>query len=120
MAHANLHLAVGLGVGAAALALPVARALWARRPVARPLGRMWLAALAVGGWALVPNLVSAAGLTSGLHHAWWGDVFVFHRAIDRRVEGGLLIGELLLVAQLVAHYVILVVALARGSNPRPG
>ena len=27
MAHANLHLAVGLGVGAAALALPVARAL---------------------------------------------------------------------------------------------
>ena len=110
MAHANLHLAVGLGVGAAALALPVARAL----------GRMWLAALAVGAWALVPNLVSAAGLTSGLHHAWWGDVFVFHRAIDRRVEGGLLIGELLLVAQLVAHYLILIVALARGSNPRPG
>ena len=79
-----------------------------------------LAALAVGAWALVPNLVSAAGLTSGLHHAWWGDVFVLHRAIDRRVEGGLLIGELLLVAQLVAHYLILIVALARGSNPRPG
>lgn len=120
MAHANLHLAVGLAVGAAALAVPVARALYARRPVARSLGRMWLAALALGVWALVPNLVSAAGLTAALHRAWWADVFVFHRAIDRRIHGGLLIGELLLVAQLVAHYAILIVALARSSNRRPG
>ncbi len=120
MAHANFHLAVGLAVGAAALAVPVVRALVARRPVARPLGRMWLAALAVGAWALVPNLVSAAGITPALHRAWWGDVFVFHRTIDARVSGGLLIGELALVAQLVGHYTILVVALARSSNRRPG
>lgn len=120
MAHANFHLAVGMMVGAAPLAVPVVRALAARRPVARALGRMWLAALAVGAWALVPNLVSAAGLTASLHRAWWADVFVLHRAIDGRIHGGLLIGELALVAQLVAHYAILVVALARRSNPRPG
>jgi hypothetical protein len=117
MAHANLHLAVGLGVGAAVASLPVLRALVARTPLARPLARMWLCALAVGAWALVPNLVSALGITSGLHRVVWGDVFVFHRAIDRRIDGGLLIGELLLVAQLVVHYALLVLALARTRRP---
>lgn len=118
MAHANFHLAVGLAVGAAVMAPPVVRALAARRPLARPIGRMWLAALALGAWALVPNLVSAAGLTAALHRAWWADLFVLHRAIDGRVHGGLLIGELALVAQLVGHYLLLVLALARARTSR--
>lgn len=117
MAHANLHLATGLAVGAAVMIPPLVRALVARRPLARPIGRMWLAALAVGAWALVPNLVSAAGVTSSLHRAWWADVFVGHRAIDQRINGGLLIGELLLVAQLVGHYLLLLLALARRRAP---
>lgn len=113
MAHANFHLAVGLAVGTAAAAWPVVRALVQRAPLARPVGRMWLISLAVGVWALVPNLVSAAGLTSAWHHAAWADLFVGHRTIDRRVHGGLLIGELALVAQLAAHYALLVWAVAR-------
>lgn len=117
MAHANLHLAVGLGLGAAAASLPVLRALVARAPMARPLARMWVCALAVGAWALVPNLVSALGVTAGLHRAAWADVFVLHRTIDGRLDGGLLIGELLLVAQLAAHYALLVLALARTRRP---
>lgn len=117
MAHANLHLAVGLGVGAVATALPVLRALVSRTPMARPLAQMWLCALAVGAWALVPNLISALGVTSALHRAAWADVFVFHRTIDRRLDGGLLIGELLLVAQLATHYALLVLALVRTRRP---
>ncbi|MEZ4402389.1 MAG: hypothetical protein R3B06_20355 [Kofleriaceae bacterium] len=121
MAHANLHLAVGLAVGTAAAGLPVLTGLLRRRPLAGPLARTWLVALATGAWALVPNLLSAAGVTTALHHAAWADVFVLHRTIDRRVDGGLLIGELALVAQLVAHYLVLLVALrrTRGRDPAP-
>lgn len=116
MAHANFHLAAGMAVGAAVALWPVARALLDDRPIARPLARMWLLSIAVGVWALVPNLVSAAGLTASLHRARWADVFVLHRAIDVRVDGGLLIGELGLVAQLVFHYALLMFALRRAQR----
>lgn len=122
MAHAVLHLAAGLAVGAAPMALPVLRAAVRRAPLARPLARMWVVALAVGAWALIPNLASAAGITAALHDARWGDVFVLHRTLDRRVDGGLLIGELALVAQLVGHYLVLLAALVRApsmAGPRP-
>lgn len=120
MAHANLHLAVGLAVGTAATAWPVVRALITpSTPLARPLARMWLASLAVGLWALVPNLASAAGLTAGLHRAAWGDLFVGHRAIDARIHGGLLIGQLALVAQLAVHYAILLWAVRRAGRVAP-
>ncbi len=113
MAHANLHLAVGMAVGTAAAAWPVARAWWSDRPLARPLARLWIVTIAVGIWAVLPNLISAAGVTSGLHHVGWGDVFVGHRTIDGRIHGGLLIGELALVAQLATHYALLMLALHR-------
>jgi hypothetical protein len=120
MAHANLHLAVGLAVGTAATAWPVLRALTSpSAPLARPLARMWMVSLAVGVWALIPNLVSAAGLTAGLHHAAWGDLFVGHRTIDSRIHGGLLIGQLALVAQLAVHYLILVWAVRRAGRAAP-
>lgn|GEM_PF-3423770 len=116
MAHANLHLAVGMAVGTALAAWPVARGLVERGPLARPIARLWIVTIVVGAWALVPNLISAAGITGALHHVAWGDVFVGHRAIDRRLGGGLLIGELALVAQLICHYALLMLALRRARR----
>ena len=113
MAHANLHFALGMAVGTAIAAPPVIGALLRRAELARPLARLWLVSLACGAWAVMPNLVSAAGLTAGWHHARWADLFIGHRAIDRRVHGGLLIGELALIAQLVVHYGLLLWALRR-------
>lgn len=118
MAHANLHLAVGMAVGTAITAWPVVRAVAQARPLARPLARVWLVSLTLGVWALVPNLVSAAGLTSSLHRAAWADLFVGHRTIDGRIHGGLLIGELALVAQLTVHYAVLVWAVRRARRRR--
>ena len=118
MAHANLHLAVGMAAGTAIAAWPFLRAWAADAPLARPLGRLWLASIALGAWALVPNLVSAAGVTGALHRAIYADVFVFHRTIDGRIGGGLLIGELALVAQLAVHYGLLLIALRRARRRR--
>lgn len=118
MAHANFHLAVGMAAGTALAAWPVAKAWLAGAPLARPLARLWIATIALGAWAVVPNLVGAAGITYALHTHRVADVFVLHRAIDGRVHGGLLIGELALVVQLGFHYTLLMVALGRARRRR--
>lgn len=115
MAHANFHLAAGMAVGTALTALPVLRAYLADRPLARPLARLWIVTAALGLWATVPDVASALGVAD-VHLARWADVFVLHRAIDGRVKGGLLLGELGLVAQLAVHYLVLLVALRRARR----
>lgn len=116
MAHANLHMAAGMTLGTALTVLPVARAWLARAPLARPVGRMLVAAYALGIFALVPNLITAAGGPALVHHAWWSNLFVGHALIDRRKDGGLLIGELVMVALLVFQYALLVLALHRARG----
>jgi hypothetical protein len=113
MAHANLHMAAGMALGTAVTLYPVARAWMSRAPLARPVGRMLLAAYALGIWALVPNLVSAAGGPASIHHAVWSNIFLGHAVIDRRKDGGLLIGELVMVAVLLFQFTVLLLALRR-------
>lgn len=120
MAHANLHMAAGMVLGTAVTLYPVARAWVTRAPLARPVGRMLLAAYALGVWALVPNLVSAAGGPASLHHAFWSNIFLGHAAIDRRKDGGLLIGELVMVAVLFFQFTVLLLALRRTPPARAG
>ena len=116
MAHANLHMAAGMVLGTAVTLIPVARAWLTQKPLARPIGRMLLAAYALGIWALVPNLVSAAGGPAGIHHNPASNIFLAHALIDARKDGGLLIGELAMVAVLVFQFTLLVVAIARASS----
>ena len=113
MAHANLHMAAGMVLGTAVTLIPVARAWLTQKPLARPIGRMLLAAYALGIWALVPNLVSAAGGPASIHHNPASNIFLLHALIDRRKDGGLLIGELAMVAVLVFQFALLVIAIAR-------
>jgi hypothetical protein len=117
VAHANFHMAVGMALGTAVTVLPVARAWLARAPLARPVGRMLVAAYALGIWALVPNLVTSAGGPAGIHHHPVANIFVGHAVIDRREQGGLLLGELGMVAVLVFQFALLVVAIGR-ARPR--
>ena len=118
MAHANLHMALGMAVGTAATLAPVARAWLAGAPMARPVGRMLVAAYALGVWALVPNLVTSAGGPPGIHHAAWANLFVGHALVDRKDQGGLLVGELVLVALLVSQYVLILLAILRARARR--
>jgi hypothetical protein len=119
MAHANLHMAAGMALGTAITAIPVARAWLARAPLARPVGRMLIVAYALGIWALLPNLISAAGGPASIHHAVWANIFLGHALIDRKKDGGLLIGELVLVAILIFQYLTLLLALARTPRRSP-
>jgi hypothetical protein len=113
VAHANLHLAAGMATATALTLWPLARALRARAPLAAPLRRVLLSSYALGVWALLPNLLTRAGAPPSVHRAWWANVFLGHAWIDGRTDGGLLIGEIALVAILVFHYALLVAALAR-------
>ncbi|MEZ4359972.1 MAG: hypothetical protein R3B48_07325 [Kofleriaceae bacterium] len=116
MAHANLHVAAGLALATALTSWPVARAWLAGAPLARPLGRLLLVSYALGAWAVMPNLATRLGADPAIHHAPWANVFVGHALIDARTRGGLLIGELAIVAILVLHYAAIVAALARAER----
>jgi len=119
MAHANFHMAVGMSVGVVATLVPVARAWLAKAPVARPVARLLVISYALGVWALVPTLVSAAGGPAGIHHARWADLFVLHASIDAREPGGLLKGELIITTLVVLQYALLVAALVRARRRPP-
>jgi hypothetical protein len=117
MAHVNLHLAVGIGAGTLATAIPLARAWLGGRPVARPLAIMIVASYALAAWAIVPNVATQLAVAGeAIHTGWWANVFVLHAAIDRRIEGGLLVGEVAIGAAFVAHYTIVVAAIVRARR----
>jgi hypothetical protein len=114
VADANLHLAAGLAVGSAIGVVPVARAWLAGRPLARPIGFLILATCALGVWSIVPNLVGKAGIHIAGHRI--ADVFVLHTTLDRRTDGGLLIGEFVIAAIMVAEYAIVIAAVVRARR----
>lgn len=118
MAHANLHMAAGMAAATAVMVWPVVRAWRGEAALARPVARMLLASYGLGLWALVPNLVTSAGFSPSIHNAWWANIFLGHALIDRRNDGGLLVGELVMVAVLVFHYVVLMAAIARARRRR--
>jgi len=116
MAHVNVHLGVGMALGMGLAAIPVARAWVTGRQLARPIGLMIAATCILGMWAIVPNIASRVGVPLG--HAWWTDAFLLHATIDRRVRGGLFIGEAAIAATLIVQYLVVLLALAR-ARKRP-
>lgn len=116
MAHVNLHLAEGLVVGGALGAIPVARAWLADRPLAMPILRMALLSFAFAAWAIVPQALTTLGASSTVHVAPWANVFLGHAILDRATHGGLLIGEAIIAAYLVALYVLVLVAIRRATR----
>ncbi len=116
MAHTNLHLAQGLAIGSALTIIPLARAWLAAAPVARPLLRLTIASLALAVWAAAPIILHRLGAPAGVHTARWADIFLGHASIDRRFGGGLLLGEVAIVAWLGAVYLIAVAAVIRARR----
>lgn len=119
MAHANLHIALGVGLGTA-FTMPGLLLSWVRgRPVARAVGWMLVAAWSLGCLAIVPNILGFSGITGAAHTHVLADVFVLHRTVDLRIEdGGMLVGELALAAAMVFHYAVIVAAVVRAGKPR--
>src|SRR5262245_11909656 len=116
MADANLHLAAGLAVGSAIGIVPVARAWFAGRPLTRPIGFLIVATCALGVWSILPNLVGKLGVHIAGHRI--ADVFVLHTSLDRKTDGGLLVGEMVIAAIMVAQYAIVIAAVVRARRRR--
>lgn len=118
MAHTNLHLAEGLAVGTALTIVPLARAWLARAPIARPLLRTVLVSAGLALCAVAPIVLTTLGAPGGVHTAAWANVFLGHAVIDRRFDGGLLIGEAAIVAWLGAVYLLAVAGIVRARRRR--
>jgi hypothetical protein len=116
VAHANLHLAQGLALGAVVGGVPLLRAWFGGRPVAGPILRMTALSAALAAWAVVPQLLTTLGAPARVHTAWWANAFLGHAAIDRREEGGLLVGEVVIVAYGCALYLLILIALYRARR----
>ena len=116
MAHVNLHLAEGLGLGAAIGAVPIARAWLAERPLSGPILRAALLSFALAAWACVPQALTTLGAPASVHTAGWANVFLGHAAIDRRLQGGLLIGEAVIAAWLVGLYLLILLGIWRARR----
>jgi hypothetical protein len=116
VAHVNLHIAEGLGLGAAIGAVPIVRAWLADRPLAMPILRLAVLSFALAAWAIVPQILTTLGGPASVHTAGWANVFLGHAIIDRRLGGGLLIGEVLIAAWLVGLYVLILLAIRRARR----
>lgn len=116
MAHLNFHIAEGLGLGAAIGVVPLARAWLAGRPLATPILRIALLSFALAAWAIVPQILTTLGAPASVHTASWANLFLGHAIIDRRLDGGLLIGEVLIAAWLVGLYLLILVAIRRARR----
>jgi len=111
MAHSVLHFAVGLAAGTALFAHRAVRRLRRGAPLAAPLGRALVLAYALGGWAIVPNLLRRLGVPESVCREPWMNVFFFHPALDRIKAGGVLIGELAVILCFAVQYTVLLAAI---------
>jgi len=113
MAHAGLHIALGMAAGMGALAPRLAAALRARAGVARALASWIVVAWALGVFAIVPSLLRFAGAPEVFCRGWWMNVFFLHPLVNRAVPKGNLLGQAALVAALALQYVTALAVLAR-------
>lgn len=108
MAHANLHIAVGMALGML-LALPWVVSHWlAGKPLARSLKIVLFASYALGLFAVVPNVL-------GLPPGAYSNLFALHDVVDRWKPngGGLLIGEVGIAACIAVQYLLMLAAIVR-------
>jgi hypothetical protein len=116
VAHVNLHLATGLLIGSSVTIGPLLRGWISERPVAVLLLRSLVVSFTLAAWAIVPNVLTTLGASSSVHESWWSNLFLGHAALDRRTEGGLLIGELVIAGYLTAVYLVVLLAIRRARR----
>ena len=111
MAHTALHFSLGLAIGTIIPAPSVFKQFMRTGRKSGPL-RLWLlASYALGTFATVPNILRSLGVPEIVCSGWWMNLFLFHPLIDRLENGGMLIGELILVGCFSFQYLALLLAL---------
>jgi hypothetical protein len=104
VAHLNFHVAEGLAIGTAIGVVPLARAWLGARPVATPMARLAVIAIACAAWACAPL----------------GNLALGRSSIDARVSGGELVGDVAIAAWFVALYLVVLLALRRARKASGG
>jgi len=103
---------------AVSAALVYSRAWLADRPMSGPLLYATVLSFALAGWAIVPQALTTLGAPASVHTAPWANLFLGHAALDRRIDGGLLIGEVGIAAWIVGLYLLILLSLWRARRRR--
>ena len=111
------HFALGMGIGTA-ITLPGLAKAWASgQGLAGATGRMLVFAYGVALFAIIPNLVSFAGM-GGLARSPVMNVFLLNPWLAENVSAGKLISGAALLFGMAFHYVVLLLALRRAQAVR--
>ena len=118
MAHAAVHVSLGLAVGMALSASQTIRRFRGGGPMAPALGRSLLLCAALGVYAWIPGLSMHLGLSHAFCTGWWMNVFLLHPWVDRFRHGQEILGGAMLLGTLGALYLLLVACVWRARRLR--
>ncbi|MFO7870089.1 MAG: hypothetical protein R6V03_01490 [Kiritimatiellia bacterium] len=116
MAHSVFHFAAAQAGATAILIFAALPKLLKRRPSAMIMGRGLTAVYLFSILAVVPSVLRHFGIISAGPAPFWMNIFVFHPLIDRAVDGGMLIGRLLLVTCFLTQYAVILYSLIRARK----
>ena len=98
-------------------AVPFLWRAWRRRAPLNGVFLLWFAAsYGLGAYAAVPNLLRKLGCPEALCSHWLMNVFLLHPLLNRLRPGGMLIGELVIIAILTAQYGGMLLAILRARR----
>ena len=112
-----MHFAFGLAAGTAWMAVDAIRSSLSVAPCARRMAVSLLRAYGFGILAVFPNLLRHIGFPNGLCSGWWMNVFFLNPLIDHLKRGGLLFGEIGILACWVVRYTLLLILIATHRTP---
>ena len=116
MADSTIHFAAGLAVGTCIFLPTIIRKIRSGEKTAAAVGQMLATSYALAAFSITPNLLRHAGLPEFFCSGWWMNLFLLNPVLDKIKPGGMLVGEILIVLFFIAHYLILLAALAMANN----
>lgn len=127
MAHSSFHFAIGLLLGTAIAGFPVLitlfrlwRGIQTRQSIdlTRLTKRMLLISYGLAIMAVIPNLLRSIGCPEQICSNIVMNIFVLHPLINSIKHGGMLIGELLIIAVFFFQYTMLIATIICMRNIR--
>ena len=115
-AHITFHFALGM-ILATILVAPRLIGAWRRNKPMNTLLALWtILSLALGAFAVFPSILHRLGAPDCVLDAAWANLFLLFPWINRSVSGGMLIGQLLIVALFATQYFAILLAIFRARS----
>ena len=115
-AHGIFHIAIGMSIGTLIVLPSLMKAILSGNQVSEMLRRAGVIIYGLGAFAMFPSLLRRLGVPDAVCDGWWMNLFAGYSLIKQHVDGGMLIGELLVTLQVLGHYALLMLLLWKVSR----